>query len=128
VYITYRLHSSVSTATVVRRSASMLRSTYKSSLLVLYMSSGTQQFTMGLNKAKRIFSLHNRLRISHVILNATSRSALNSFANRTIKSWNQLPAGLLASFPCKLNIFRKGVTNVATSKGIQVGIECQYVK
>jgi hypothetical protein len=24
-----------------------------------------------------------------------------SFVNRTIKSWNQLPAGLLASFPCK---------------------------
>jgi len=28
-----------------------------------------------------------------------------SFVNRTIKSWNQLPAGLLASFPCKLNTF-----------------------
>jgi hypothetical protein len=25
-----------------------------------------------------------------------------SFVNRTIKSWNQLPASLLASFPCKL--------------------------
>jgi len=34
-----------------------------------------------------------------------------SFVNRTIKSWNQLPAGLLASFPCKLNTFRKRVKN-----------------
>ena len=48
-----------------------------------------------------------------------------SFVNRTIKSWNQLPAVLLASFPCKLNMFIKRVKNVATSKGIQVGIECK---
>jgi len=48
-----------------------------------------------------------------------------SFLNRTIKSWNQLPASLLASFPCKLNTFRKRVKNVVTSKGIQVGIECK---
>ena len=46
-----------------------------------------------------------------------------SFINRTIKSWNQLPAGLLASFPCKLNTLRKRVKNIVTSKGIQVGIE-----
>ena len=39
-----------------------------------------------------------------------------SFVNRTIRSWNQLPAGLLASFPCKINTFRKGVKNVVTSK------------
>jgi hypothetical protein len=45
-----------------------------------------------------------------------------SFVNRTIKSWNQLPAGLLASFPCKLNTFRKRVKKVVTSKGIQVGL------
>jgi len=32
-----------------------------------------------------------------------------SFVNRTIKSWNQIPAGLLASFPCKRNTFRKGL-------------------
>jgi len=50
---------------------------------------------------------------------------LNSFVNRTIKSWNQIPAGLLASSPCKLNTFRKRVKNVVTSKGIQVGIECK---
>ena len=43
------------------------------------------------------------------------------FTNRTIKSYNQLPAGLLASFPCKLNKFRKRVKNVVTSKGIEVG-------
>jgi len=48
-----------------------------------------------------------------------------SFVNKTIKSWNQLPAGLLASLPCKLNTFRKRVKNVVTSKGIQVGIECK---
>jgi len=48
-----------------------------------------------------------------------------SFVNRTIKSWNQLPAGLLASFPCKLNTFRKRVKNVVTSRGIEVGTECK---
>jgi hypothetical protein len=47
------------------------------------------------------------------------------FVNRTIKSWNQLPAGLLASFPCKLNTFKMRVKNVVTSKGIQMGIECK---
>jgi len=31
----------------------------------------------------------------------------------------------LASFPCKLNTFRKRVKNVVTSKGIQVGTECK---
>ena len=51
-----------------------------------------------------------------------------SFVNRTIKSWNQLPASLLASFPCKLNTFRKRIKNVVTSKGIQVGTECKCVK
>ena len=40
------------------------------------------------------------------------------FLNRTIKSWTQLPASLLASFPCKLNSFRKRIKNVVTSKGI----------
>jgi len=47
-----------------------------------------------------------------------------SFVNRTIKSWSQLPASLLASFPCQLNTFRKRVKNVVTSKGI----ECKEVK
>jgi len=46
----------------------------------------------------------------------------NSFVNGTIKSWNQLPADLLASFPGKLNTFRKRVMNVVTRKGIGVGI------
>ena len=46
-----------------------------------------------------------------------------SFVNRTVRSWNQLPASLLASFPCKVNTFRKRVKNVVTSKGIQVGGE-----
>ena len=48
-----------------------------------------------------------------------------SFISRTIKSWNQLPAALLASFPCKLNTFSKRVKNVVTSKGIEVRIECK---
>ena len=47
-----------------------------------------------------------------------------SFVNRTLTSWNKLPAGLLASFHCKLNAFRKRVKNVVTGKGIEVGIEC----
>jgi hypothetical protein len=38
--------------------------------------------------------------------------------------WNQLPAGLLASFLCNLNTFRKRAKNVVASKAIQVGIEC----
>jgi hypothetical protein len=46
-----------------------------------------------------------------------------SWVNRTIKSWNQLPAGLLESFPCELNTSRKTVKNVVTSKGIEVGVE-----
>jgi len=48
-----------------------------------------------------------------------------TFINRFIKSWNQLPADLPLSFPCKLNTFRKSVKNVVTSKGIQVGVECK---
>ena len=47
-----------------------------------------------------------------------------SFVNRTIQSWNQLPAGLLASFPCKIYTFRR-VKNVFTSKGPKVGIMCK---
>jgi hypothetical protein len=46
-------------------------------------------------------------------------------AMQSIKSWNQLHVGLLVSFPCKLNTFRKRVKNVVTSNGIQVGIECK---
>jgi hypothetical protein len=48
-----------------------------------------------------------------------------SFVNRTIRSWNQLPAGLLASFPCKINTFRKRIKNAITNKGIQEGFECK---
>jgi len=44
---------------------------------------------------------------------------------KTIKSWNELSAGYLAYFLCKLNTFRKIVKNVLTSKGIQVGVECK---
>jgi hypothetical protein len=38
-----------------------------------------------------------------------------SFVNRTIKSWNQLPPDVLATFPCKLRSFRKRVKKVITS-------------
>jgi hypothetical protein len=48
-----------------------------------------------------------------------------SFVNWTVKSWNQLPASLLPSFPCELNRFRKSVKNIATRKGTHVGIECK---
>ena len=51
--------------------------------------------------------------------------SIDAIVNRTIKSWNQLPGGLLASFPCKVNKFRKRVKNVVTSKGLQVGYECK---
>jgi hypothetical protein len=40
-----------------------------------------------------------------------------SIVNKTIKSSNQLPAGLLASFPCELNTFRKSVKNVVAAPG-----------
>jgi len=39
-----------------------------------------------------------------------------SFVNRTIKSWNPLSASLLASFPCKLNTFRRRVKNVVQAR------------
>jgi hypothetical protein len=45
----------------------------------------------------------------------------HSFVNGTIKTWNQLPAEVLAPFPCKLNTFRKRIKNVVTSKGTYRG-------
>jgi len=35
-----------------------------------------------------------------------------SFANRTIKLWNQLPAEAIAAFPCKSYTFREKITRV----------------
>jgi len=32
-----------------------------------------------------------------------------SFVNRTIRDWNQLPADILAAFPCSLSIFKKWI-------------------
>jgi hypothetical protein len=49
-----------------------------------------------------------------------------SFVNRTIKNWNQLPADLLASFPCKLSTFRKRVKKAVTSKWKSSGVLCVY--
>ena len=37
------------------------------------------------------------------------------FVNRTIKCWNQLPAGLLAYFLSKINTVRKRIMNVVTN-------------
>jgi hypothetical protein len=51
------------------------------------------------------------------------------FVNRTIINWNQLPADLLVSFPCKLNSFRKRVKKVVTNKEIKWGLNvnaCVY--
>jgi hypothetical protein len=50
-----------------------------------------------------------------------------SLVYRTIRSSNQLPAGLLASFSWILNAFRKRVKSVVTGKRIVVGIVCEYV-
>jgi hypothetical protein len=41
-----------------------------------------------------------------------------SFVNRAIKDWNRLPAGILASFPSKLNTFGKRVREAVTSKEV----------
>jgi hypothetical protein len=43
-----------------------------------------------------------------------------SFVNRTIKSWNQLPACLLASFPSKLNTFWKKIK--LQTRGLKWGL------
>jgi len=40
-----------------------------------------------------------------------------SFVHRTIKLWNQPPAEVLATFPCKPHSFRKRVRSVFVSKG-----------
>ena len=47
-----------------------------------------------------------------------------SFVNRTIRNWNQLPAGVLATSPCKLNTFRKRIRNAVAYRGIKLGNEC----
>jgi hypothetical protein len=38
-----------------------------------------------------------------------------SFVNKTIKTWNQLPAEALKTFPCKPKIFRKRVRKAIIS-------------
>jgi len=40
-----------------------------------------------------------------------------SFVHRTIKLWNQPPAEVLRTFPCKPHSFRKRVRSVFVSKG-----------
>jgi hypothetical protein len=52
-----------------------------------------------------------------------------AFVKRTIINRNQLSADLLASFPCKLNTFRKRVKKVVTNKWIRWGLNvntCMY--
>jgi hypothetical protein len=46
----------------------------------------------------------------------------HSFLNRTIKDWNRLPAGVLESWPCKLNTFRKKVREAVTGKRLKWGL------
>jgi hypothetical protein len=48
----------------------------------------------------------------------TQRTGIDKYSlvSRTIMNWNQLPADLVASFPCKLNTFRKRVKKVVTNK------------
>jgi hypothetical protein len=41
-------------------------------------------------------------------------ATLNSYRNTV--NWNQLPAGLLAPFPCNLRTFRKSVKEVVATK------------
>jgi len=45
-----------------------------------------------------------------------------SYGKGSIKSWNQLPANFLASFPYKLNTFIKRVKDVVTSQGFKWGL------
>jgi hypothetical protein len=40
----------------------------------------------------------------------------NSFVNRTIINWNQIPAELLETFPCSLSTFKQKVLKAATNK------------
>jgi hypothetical protein len=44
----------------------------------------------------------------------TKRTAGSKYSsvNRTFKLWNKLPAGALATFPCKSYIFRKTIRKV----------------
>jgi hypothetical protein len=39
-----------------------------------------------------------------------------SFVNRSINDWNRLPAAMLASFPSKLNTFRKRARETVTTE------------
>ena len=50
-----------------------------------------------------------------------------SFVNRTLKSWNQLPASLLASFRRQLNTFRKRVMSKEFKWGMSIN-KWSYVK
>ena len=45
-----------------------------------------------------------------------------SFVNRTIKSWNQLLAGLLASFPCKKTCLERGLINTL-ERGLRMQLQ-----
>ena len=43
-------------------------------------------------------------KIGHKFIEPRMHATRSTFVNRTIKSWNQLPASLLASFSCIINI------------------------
>jgi hypothetical protein len=78
-----------------------------------------------IGRKKILPKVRELLVVEEVDLSREGESLISRRFSDTRQGWNQLPAGLLASFPCKLNTFRKRVKNVVTSKGIQVGIECK---
>ena len=50
------------------------------------------------------------------------------FVNWITKLWNKLPAGALATFACKLHIFRKRVKKVIVRRSEKWGVMCSDVK
>jgi hypothetical protein len=51
-----------------------------------------------------------------------SRKQRTDVGYSTVKDWNSLPPDILASFPCKLNTFRKRVREAVTSKEALGGV------
>ena len=80
--------------------------------------SGEQAWKAISNKLQRLYYLS---RVDHVwkIRDRKQRTDIGkySFVNRTIKTWNQLPAEALETFPCKPKIFRNTVR-----KAIIIGV------
>ena len=45
------------------------------------------------------------------------------FTNRTIRNCNQLPAELLAPYPCNLKLFRERVKKAIIKNGVHTGLQ-----